>query len=71
MTKNPGIELLFVSADTPLSEALQRQSTAIEHGLPSGIVLVVDAERRLLGVVTDGDLRRATSCLLKSNGTMH
>lgn len=59
MTKNPGIELLFVSADTPLSEALQRQSTAIEHGLPSGIVLVVDAERRLLGVVTDGDLRRA------------
>jgi len=59
VTRNPGIELLCIAADTTLRAALAQQSSAIEHGMPSGMLLVVDADRRLLGTITDGDMRRA------------
>ncbi|HJQ59740.1 MAG TPA: KpsF/GutQ family sugar-phosphate isomerase, partial [Vineibacter sp.] len=48
-----GTELPTVGPDTKMAEAL------IEMTAKSfGCVAVIDAERRLLGVVTDGDLRR-------------
>jgi arabinose-5-phosphate isomerase len=42
-----------VTADTPLREAIYEMS---RKGL--GITAVVDSERRLIGVISDGDLRR-------------
>jgi UDP-N-acetyl-D-mannosaminuronic acid dehydrogenase len=53
------IDYICVDAHTPLSEVLRRQSGAVEKGLPAGIVLVVGENGRLLGTVTDGDVRRA------------
>jgi dTDP-glucose pyrophosphorylase len=48
------IEEILVSPTTPIRTAIERIDTgAIE------IVLMVDQERRLLGTVTDGDVRRA------------
>jgi nucleotide sugar dehydrogenase len=53
------IDFLFVQTTTPLSEVLRRQAGASDRGLPAGIALVVDKDQRLLGTVTDGDVRRA------------
>lgn len=50
---------ICVQRDTPLADVLRRQSTATEFGLPAGIALVIDEDRRLIGTVTDGDVRRA------------
>jgi arabinose-5-phosphate isomerase len=48
-----GKDLPVCGPDTPMTEAL------IEMSAKSfGCVCVVDADRRLLGIVTDGDLRR-------------
>jgi arabinose-5-phosphate isomerase len=49
-----GTELPVVGPDTPLAAGLLEMS---RKGL--GMTTVLDAERRLLGVFTDGDLRRA------------
>jgi len=49
---NPGD--LFVGEGATLREALERVSKT-----GKGLALVVDAERRLLGIATDGDLRKA------------
>src|SRR4051794_9442938 len=56
-----GIDIgwLCVAEDTALVEVLRRQAGALDHGLPAGIALVVDKQSRLLGAVTDGDVRRA------------
>jgi len=48
-----GAELPLVRATTPLLRAIYVMSTR-----KLGVAAVVDARRRLLGVVTDGDLRR-------------
>ncbi|MBK6632533.1 MAG: CBS domain-containing protein [Betaproteobacteria bacterium] len=45
---------LFISTSTKLRDVLVRSNETRR-----GIVLVVDEARRLLGVVTDGDIRRA------------
>ncbi len=42
-----------------LRQAMEVIDRAPHVGAPSGIALVVDGTRKLLGVVTDGDLRRA------------
>jgi arabinose-5-phosphate isomerase len=49
----------LVSADTPMSETLLAIS---EKGF--GVVGVTDAGMRLIGIVTDGDLRRHMTGLL-------
>ncbi len=53
-------EDVFVRPDCKLREAMQ----ALERNV-CGIVLVVDDRRRLLGTITDGDIRRA---ILAGNG---
>src|SRR3989442_14779268 len=45
---------VLVSAETTISDTMR----VIDHG-GVGFALVVDGERRLLGVVSDGDLRKA------------
>jgi dTDP-glucose pyrophosphorylase len=47
-------ERCLVAPDATMREAMQRMSDA-----NTSIVLVVDAARRLMGVVVDGDIRRA------------
>ncbi len=58
-TKQHDIEWLCLGPNGSLHEVLRRQAEAASHGLPAGVVLVVDEDKTLLGVVTDGDIRRA------------
>ena len=48
------LEALFVSSATTMREIIARIDRS-----SLGIALVVDAERRLIGAITDGDVRRA------------
>ncbi len=48
------VQSLFISPDQSIREAM----ICIDRG-SCGIALVVDSERRLLGTITDGDVRRA------------
>jgi len=50
----PDLESLYIS----LAHSIRAAMKQIDRG-GCGIVLVVDAERRLVGTVTDGDVRRA------------
>lgn len=51
---NIELQSLFISPDHSIRSAMER----VERG-SCGIALVVDQERRLLGTITDGDVRRA------------
>ena len=48
------LDALFVTSDATIEEAL-----ACIDATTAGIALVVDAEHRLVGTITDGDIRRA------------
>lgn len=50
-----GRNLPLVSQDTPVAEALR---TAAQAGRRPGALMLTDAEGRLAGIFTDGDLRR-------------
>ena len=54
MIRKEEFERILVSPDCPIREAMRRIDAS---GL--GTVLVTDEERRLLGTITDGDVRRA------------
>lgn len=54
MTNDPTLEAYFLRPDATIREAVQR----IDHGAAQ-TALIVDDDRCLLGVVTDGDVRRA------------
>lgn len=54
-----GVGELLVNRSTPLKEVLRRHEGVKELGLPAGIALVVDERGRLIGTITDGDIRRA------------
>jgi nucleotide sugar dehydrogenase len=45
----------------PISEVLRRQLDGSAAGQPAGISLVVDHDGRLIGTLTDGDIRRAVA----------
>ena len=53
------IERLFVNRDYTIAKALELINKAPHYNLPSGIAIVVDDSNSLLGVITDGDIRRA------------
>lgn len=57
---------LFVSPSSTLHDVLVRSNATRR-----GIVLVVDDERRLLGVITDGDIRRAMLAGTDHGVTVH
>lgn len=50
---------LCVLGTTTLRVLLERFDGAVERGLPGGIVIVVDGDGKLEGVVTEGDVRRS------------
>lgn len=57
MKKN--IDEIMVDPDLAIKEVMKKINTVPKLGLPSGIALIVNEEKELLGVVTDGDIRRA------------
>ena len=55
---NGSIDSIVVRENTTFLEVLERHSGSKAHGIPAGIVLVVDDTSRLIGTITDGDIRR-------------
>jgi nucleotide sugar dehydrogenase len=53
------IEKLFIQPNTTIRKAMQTITRAGRLKLPVGIALVVDRNQKLIGTVTDGDIRRA------------
>jgi nucleotide sugar dehydrogenase len=53
------INLICFSPDTQLFEILEKQDEAVKLGMPAGIALIVDGDGKLIGTISDGDLRRA------------
>lgn len=56
---NPNIASICISGEASLQQVLERFDTAAGLGLPAGICMVVDARKRLVGTITEGDVRRA------------
>ena len=50
---------ILVSPQTEIKDVLEIINQAPHNNLPSGIALIVDDSNSLLGIVTDGDIRRA------------
>lgn len=57
MKKN--IEALFIKSGVTIKDAMRAITEAGRKKLPVGIALVVDADKKLIGTVTDGDIRKA------------
>lgn len=53
------LDLICVEGESSLMEVLEKQNNSARQGLPGGIALVVDDEGKLVGTITDGDVRRA------------
>nr|AIE98863.1 CBS domain-containing protein [uncultured marine thaumarchaeote KM3_100_D10] len=50
---------ILVSPQTQIKDVLEIINQAPHNNLPSGIALIVNGSNSLLGIVTDGDIRRA------------
>lgn len=57
--KEYDLKKAFIKKGYTIKEVMEKISEATKAGLPGGIALAVDDEERLIGVVTDGDIRRA------------
>jgi|TARA_Y100000294_G_scaffold65235_2_gene61724 nucleotide sugar dehydrogenase len=53
------IKWICVNPETSLIAVLEKQAGAVERGLPAGIVLVLNSVGKVIGTVSDGDVRRA------------
>ena len=53
------VEKLTVSINASLYHAMTVMETGKRYGLPAGLSIVVDEQLRVVGVITDGDIRRA------------
>ena len=56
---NKNISMLFCSNKTTIKQVLEKFDKASKSNLPSGIVLFVDKKKTLIGVISEGDIRRA------------
>jgi len=52
------IEKLFININCDLTQILKTINSAKDYNLPTGICLVVDSKNKLLGTITEGDIRR-------------
>ena len=50
---------ILVSPNTKIKDVLEKINQAPHNHLPPGIALIVNDSNSLLGIVTDGDIRRA------------
>jgi len=55
---NESLKPLYVSAETSIQEVFEVMNAAPRKGAQAGLVLVVDEEGCLLGIATDGDIRK-------------
>ncbi|MEK7560798.1 MAG: nucleotide sugar dehydrogenase [Patescibacteria group bacterium] len=57
---NPRIRRIMLQPDTTVSEAMEAMTASVRQtpAGPSGIALIVDGSNTLLGILTDGDVRR-------------
>ena len=55
----------LISKDIKIKDAIKRMTVSVENKFIAGFAVVVDEENKLIGVVTDGDIRRG---LLKGIG---
>ena len=53
------LEQIFILPDTRISSIISKMDIISEFDVPKGIMLVVDQNNRLLGTITDGDIRRS------------
>ncbi|HLT71724.1 MAG TPA: nucleotide sugar dehydrogenase [Cyclobacteriaceae bacterium] len=53
------IDKIIARKDVALKDLLRQLDDAPRHDVPGGIILIVDGEGRIIGTVTDGDVRRA------------
>lgn len=56
---NKDISKILLNRHTTVLDAIRAMEERPKENRPAGIVIVVDPERRVEGVVTDGDIRRA------------
>ncbi len=55
------LEPLCVHPETPLLQIMLQLEEAVSRGYIAGIALVTDDQGRLIGTITDGDIRRASA----------
>lgn len=67
MSISKRVQPIIVSPSTLMTDILKVHAEAANHDLPAGFALVVDDSGKLIGTITDGDIRRA---LLKSGGSV-
>ena len=53
------LDKIIAYEDTSLKDLLRKLDEAPRYDLPGGIILIVDDKGKLIGTVTDGDIRRA------------
>ena len=63
------IEKLFVNVNYDLTKILKTINSAKDYNLPTGLCLVVDSKNKLLGTITEGDIRRHILIVNSLKGT--
>jgi len=58
MKKTNFLKGIYVKPNDSLHAILKSQIGDLSNGIPAGIALVIDNENKLIGTITDGDLRR-------------
>jgi UDP-N-acetyl-D-mannosaminuronic acid dehydrogenase len=53
------IDKLFINSKTKIIEAMQNITNTGMIGLPAGIAVIVNESKQIVGVVTDGDIRKS------------
>ena len=48
----------LISKDIKIKDAIKKMTGSVENKFIAGLAIVVDEENKLIGVVTDGDIRR-------------
>lgn len=59
MHRRDDLTAIVVTPDTTIDLTVRQMAVAPSRGAPAGIAVVVDAGQKVIGVVTDGDVRRA------------
>jgi len=56
---NNRLQHIFVSQYTSIRETMKKITGVAKYGAPAGMAIVIDRNKKLQGIITDGDIRRA------------
>ena len=56
---NNNIHPIMITKDCSIRKTMQTIDDASSHECPDGLAIIIDESKKLIGIVTDGDLRRA------------